>query len=336
MAEPVVDAVELFAGAGGAALGMRRAGVRSLAAIERDPEAVATLVAAGFPGICGDVEDLSLVEGLAPDLIWSSWPCQDWSSSGRQLGTRGDRNGWPATANHLDFLGPRWFVGENVVGLTMHDGQCLPDCLGPEDCPVAYLDRVILADLRRLFDWADYRILDAVDHGVPQHRQRLIVVAGPAPGIAWPKPTHGRATSQNDLFGRELMTWKTLQDRSWDRLTRCACCEDWLCLVCQDHAGGCVCPPPSEWPEVPSFAVTSADCQGLGSRRVRDAWERITGRRSLSRAEALAAQDFPPDYPVNASSTPSWWRQIGNAVPPALARVVVEAVTAADASLRAD
>ena len=75
--------VDLFAGAGGASLGLRDAGYEHLACIEWDEDAAATLDLAGFPAIHGDVRDLRLVRDLKPDLVWSSFPCQDWSTAGR-------------------------------------------------------------------------------------------------------------------------------------------------------------------------------------------------------------------------------------------------------------
>jgi DNA (cytosine-5)-methyltransferase 1 len=206
-----VRSVDLFAGAGGASLGLRDAGYEHLACIEWDEDAAATLDLAGFPAIHGDVRDLRLVRDLKPDLVWSSFPCQDWSTAGRRQGPDGDRNGWPWTIDAIDAMKPRWFIAENVTGLTQHKGACDPTCLGPEVCPAAYLDLVILEQLRSRFSFVETRLLNASDYGVPQHRRRIIIVAGPA-RITWPAPTHGKPTDQIDLFGRQLRPWKTVRD----------------------------------------------------------------------------------------------------------------------------
>lgn len=192
-------ALVLFAGAGGACLGLRDAGIEHALSVEWDDDAASTSRAAGFPCVTGDVRDLSLYDDVGSvDLLWSSFPCQDFSSAGSRKGAKGDRNGWPWTVDVLDHLaargdGPRWLLAENVTGLTTHVGEC-PTRDGkpqddPEACPRCYLERVIMPQLRARFTWAEWRILDAADYGVPQRRRRVIIAAGPHP-IAWPEATH--------------------------------------------------------------------------------------------------------------------------------------------------
>ena len=206
-----MNCVELFAGAGGAALGLEAAGISHLACIEYDADACATLRAAGLPCVEGDVRDpdLYLPEWVGCDLLWSSFPCQAWSTAGKREGAGDERNGWPWTVDAIDCLEPEWFAAENVTGLLTHRGGCASRCLGPEDCPRAYFDNVILSQLRERFAWVGFRVLNASSFGVPQHRRRVIIVAGPH-AIEWPEPTHGKPTGQCDLFGRGLLPWATV------------------------------------------------------------------------------------------------------------------------------
>ena len=313
-----VRAVELFAGAGGAALGLHAAGIEHLRCIEWDKDAAATLAAAGFPTVCGDVRDLSLYAGLDPDLIWSSFPCQCWSSaSPDRLGPKDtERNGWPWTMDAIDAMSPRWFVAENVTGLTQHRGECAGGCVGPELCPRAYLDRVILAQLRERFPSVACRVLNSSSYGVPQHRRRLIIVAGKH-AIDWPAPTHGKPTGQGDLFGRKLLPWRTVRDaltitsgRVIGGGTRGHGMAEWKPRDCTDEPGPCVNAMQG------STAGIYVEDEGNAQR--------------LATAQELAAlQDFPPDHPWQGNKQ-SQYRQVGNAVPPTLARVVVEAVIKAD------
>lgn len=205
--------LELFAGAGGAALGIENAGGEHLACVEWDEDACATMDAAGLPSVLGDVRDLSLYEGMAPDLLWSSFPCQAWSTAGKRKGAQDDRNGWPATIEAVDFTGPTWFVGENVVGLTNHKGACKQGkcCIGSPLCPNAYFNKVILGGLRKRFAWVDWRILDSASYGVPQKRRRVFILAGPH-AVEFPEPTHGDPKKiQADLFAPKLKPWGTVR-----------------------------------------------------------------------------------------------------------------------------
>ena len=205
--------LELFAGAGGAALGLENAGCEHLACVELDEDACATLEAAGLPAVHGDVRDLSLYVGLQADLLWSSFPCQAWSTAGKRKGADDDRNGWPWTIKAIDFVEPIWFVGENVVGLTNHKGACNRGrkCIGKKKCPAAYFHEVILSDLERRFDWVGWTVLNSSSFGVPQHRRRVFIVAGPHP-IKWPEPTHGKPDNQVSLFGDSVLPWVSVRD----------------------------------------------------------------------------------------------------------------------------
>jgi DNA (cytosine-5)-methyltransferase 1 len=197
-----VRCLELFAGAGGAALGLERAGIHHAALVEWQPSACATLRAAGLsPVVEGDVRDLDAIEAVAGrdvDLVWSSFPCQAWSTAGRRKGANDVRNGWPWTVAAVDRFRPRWFLGENVTGLLCHKGGCtyrggqegLFAAADPNACPGCYLERVILPDLRARFACSGWWVIDAADHGTPQHRRRVILWAGPVEPER-PRETHG-------------------------------------------------------------------------------------------------------------------------------------------------
>lgn len=352
--------VELFAGAGGAALGLSSSGFEHLACLEWDEHACATLRAAGLPVVEGDVRDPALYDPAwrGCDLLWSSFPCQAWSSAGARRGAEDDRNGWPWTVEAIDRLRPRWFAFENVTGLRQHKGGCENGCLGPERCPLAYFDLVILRQLRERFSWVGFRVLNASDFGVPQHRRRIVLVAGPRP-IEWPEPTHGKPTAQRDLFGRSLAPWKTIRDalgvegqviggganprapgESEKRNYRDISEEPstTIAAVQIGNAGPWVVDGREPWRlDEPSLTVTTTEAKGTrgesmnrdlgngkrsgGPDRACDAFWLATGRRRLSVLECALLQDFPPDHPFQGPKG-SQYRQVGNAVPPTLARVV--------------
>ena len=184
--------IELFAGAGGAALGLHRAGVCHDAHVEMDPSACDTLRALDIgPVLEGDVRavDWTPYAGRC-DLLWASPPCQAWSQAGKRKGAEDERNGWPWTWAAVDAIKPTWLICENVPGLLSHRADCLRrDVL---TCPGCYWIDVILPEARRRFAYVDARTLDAADFGAPQRRHRVFLVCGPE-RYAWPRPTHSAA-----------------------------------------------------------------------------------------------------------------------------------------------
>ena len=344
-----MKAIELFAGAGGAALGLEAAGVHHLALCEWDADACATLRAAGLgPVVEGDVRDLDAIassvflsesdawrragdllldssldgeewclerEALAMDLweksrrldlLWSSWPCTPWTVSGRRKGLEERRgHGWKSTVAALDRFRPRWFLGENVRGLLHHSKEGHPD---PSKCPRCYLDAVILAQLRERFDYCGVFELRASNFGVPQARRRLFVWAGPRP-ITPPRATHGIG-----MFGKPVVTMVDALGIS-------------LCFTTGNHRDGRPIRP-VKGPSPPVLASMWRD---------RTPWKRAgtpfvhdPQPRRLTVKECATLQGLPDGYPLQGHSMETLYKQVGNAVPPKLAQVVVEAVLEAD------
>ena len=295
--------LELFAGAGGAALGLERAGFEHAALCEWAPDACATLRAAGLgPVVEGDVRDLDAIEAVAGprvDVLWSSFPCQAFSTAGKRLGASDERNGWPWTVDAIDRFKPEWVACENVRGLLSHSGE---HCGDPQKCPGCYFHGVILPELRERFAHVGYWVLDAADYGVPQHRCRVIIWAGPHP-IAAPSPTHCRPEdiAQGDLFGRSLKPWASMREA--------------LGLVESDAGDFAFASGFAGMGAPTSITKPSPTVSGAATIYL------LTGRRRLTPEECAILQDFPPNHPWQGNKT-STYRQIGNAVPPRLAEVV--------------
>ncbi len=320
--------VELFAGAGGAALGLEAAGIHHAALCEWDPDACATLRAAGLgPVVEGDVRDLDAIEAVAGPgpipLLWASPPCQVFSTAGKRRGAADDRDGVPWTIDAIDRFRPRWFLGENVRGLLCHSSEGHPD---PMRCPRCYLDGVIMPQLEERFGYAGWFLLDAADLGVPQHRRRIIIWAGPAP-LRAPASTHG-PPGQGDLF-RRVKPWVTMGEAlglgpfTWEAARN------------------------NQYILAPAPTVTVSEDKGTratkasgyqfnhGPDRASDALFAATGRRRLTVAECCILQSLPPTHPLRGIKR-SKYAQVGNAVPPPMAQAVAEVLLAADASLTGD
>lgn len=204
--------LDLFCGAGGVACGLDAVGADHVG-IEWHELAAAIARAAGHRVVVGDVRDTGMLDdavrqlGGAPDLVWASPPCQAWSSAGRRLGAQDERNGWPWTLDALDHLGHPPLVAENVVGMLHHSGE---HCGDPERCARCYFDRVLIPALQDRYPVVKWRVMDAADVGVPQHRRRVIIQAR-HDAVRWPALTHGDPSSMFVAAGvRER--WRTVRD----------------------------------------------------------------------------------------------------------------------------
>lgn len=192
-------AISLFSGAGGLDLGAEQAGYLVAAAVERDRDAAHTMEK-NFASLAAPVVRADILEvptrrmcdaaGLRgrdrPDLLIGGPPCTPFSKSGfwlewKRAGLDPDASLLQAYTRVLAEARPRAFVLENVYALTYNNRASRP----------AY-ERLL-----REIDDAGYiwraKVLNAADYGVPQARPRLFVVGVPKgsrrPEI--PEPTHG-------------------------------------------------------------------------------------------------------------------------------------------------
>lgn len=347
--------IELFAGAGGAALGLELAGIHHAALVEWDASACQTLRAAGLgPVVEGDVRDLDAIEAVAGrdvDLVWSSFPCQAWSMAGKREGANDARNGWPWSMDAVDRFRPRWFLGENVTGLRCHRGGCtyrggqegLFAKADPTACPGCYFERVIMPDLRRRFPCAGYWEIDAASVGIPQHRRRIFLWAGPVEPKR-PRETHGpgRAlpwVSMGEALG--LGGFETHSQRSPETAKGG---NRWIpgdepsatiSAISAPHIRAIGAGNP--YLDRPSPTVSAVgECKGSGPggspekmQRASDALYLGTGRRRLTVAECARLQGFPDDHPWQGTQSRRYM-QVGNSVVPFVAEIVGRAIIEAD------
>ena len=159
--------LELFAGAGGLAIGMEQAGLKCVALNEIDHWACETLREnrPNWNVMEGDIRNLSFshLNGKV-DVVTGGFPCQAFSYAGKKLGLQDARGTlFYEFARAVQETSPSICIGENVRGLLNHDGgRTLKGMVSILD-EIGY--RVI-----------EPRVLKAVFHNVPQKRERLIVV----------------------------------------------------------------------------------------------------------------------------------------------------------------
>ena len=167
--------VDLFCGAGGASLGFQQSGFRCVGAIDSDAAAIRTCQLnfqnQALRNVITESTDLTRA-----DVIVGGPPCQGFSSAGLRR-TEDTRNSLVRIFSELVARHkPRAFVFENVEGfLTAGKGERVFDLLGP----------LTQAGYR-----IHLRKINAANYGVPQHRKRVIAIGGLGWDPVFPEPTH--------------------------------------------------------------------------------------------------------------------------------------------------
>lgn len=152
----------LFSGGGLADVGLKRAGLTLLWAVEYDPQIAAVYAANHGPHvITGDVRAVDFAALERPWLLWASPPCPSFSVAKTGRGeTATDLEVAGAVVRAIETLRPAAFILENVRGYAESKSY-----------------RLIRAALDRLDYWSDAEVVNSADHGTPQTRERLILRA---------------------------------------------------------------------------------------------------------------------------------------------------------------
>jgi DNA (cytosine-5)-methyltransferase 1 len=143
----------LFAGIGGFSLGLGWAGIETVALCEIDKKCQLVLKK-HWPDvrIYSDIKQLTYEklkgDGIETiDIISGGFPCQPFSSAGKQRGSEDDRHLWPEMFRIIEEIRPTWVIGENVIGIvTMELDKALSDLEGigysttPLDIPACAVD----------------------------------------------------------------------------------------------------------------------------------------------------------------------------------------------------
>lgn len=333
--------ISLFSGAMGLDIGLMQAGIDIRIGQDFNVPCIQTMQANGHNGIAGDIQQITSEEILQkagmkvgePFLICGGPPCQPFSTAGKRLGINDPRGSlFKEFVRMIDEIRPRFFVMENVKGIM---SSPLKDANG-ENTNKKVLD-VILEEFRRLNYKTVYGVVDAVNYGVPQFRERFVLIGSrDDEDIFLPAPTHFRI-HQNPVY-----RWVTLGDTIKDLENvegECASFSDsrlkFLRMV----------PEGGNWKDLPGDvlqeAMGGAYTSGGGKvgfyRRLSYAQPsptvvtspvqkatmmcHPTKDRPLSVAEYARIQQFPDDW-IFMGTTVDKYRQIGNAVPVGLARAI--------------
>jgi len=347
-----VTAVDLFSGAGGMSLGAHWAGIKIISAVDSDPWAAATYKA-NFPKSkfleCDirDVKGDALAQNQEIDVVFGGPPCQGFSTSNQRTRNSSNQNNWL----FLEFiritseLAPKYVVFENVRGLKETESG-------------KFFDEVLTAFSSLGYDVA-YWLLNASDYSVPQNRERIFIIATktrlpiePQPTTSGKKVTVKLAISDLPFLenGASVCERSYRHNRlnSYTRLMRSNSntCRNNLTsksseLILQRYQHV---PPGGNWEDIPSplmhnYKDRSRCHSGVYHRLRADRVSTVVGNfrknmlihptedRGLSVREAARLQSFPDSF-VFQGSIGFQQQQVGNAVPPLLAKSVFESISA--------
>ena len=313
--------LELFAGAGGLALGMHFAGFRHILLNEIDAMASETLRInrPDWNVLEGDVHkiDFTPLRGLV-DFVSGGFPCQAFSYAGKKGGlsdTRGTL--FFELARAVKEIRPKVFMGENVKGLLSHD-----------DGRTLEIIRNAIAELG--YTLVEPRVLKAVMYQVPQKRERLILVAirndiAPYVEFHWPAPYKRIMTLRDAFFKGKLYKkdvpaseGQTYPEKKRRVLSMVPEGGDWRDLpedVAKDFmgasfylGGGKTGMARRLSMDEPSLTLTCAPAQKQTERC------HPTETRPLTVREYARIQTFPDEW-MFAGTVSDQYKQIGNAVP---------------------
>ncbi|MCI5839336.1 MAG: DNA cytosine methyltransferase [Peptoniphilaceae bacterium] len=313
-----VRGIELFAGAGGLALGLEKAGIEELAFVEFDKYACATLRKnrPNWNVIEDDIKNVDFTEYKGKvEVVSGGAPCQAFSYAGKGLGF-GDTRGtlFEQFARAVNEIKPKIFLFENVKGMLSHDkGRTF---------------KTIKHVFESLGYEIQYDILNAAYYGVAQKRQRLIVI-----GIKndlkskiyfeYPEPEEKMMPLKNALKNVPKSPYQPYSDnkkRVMELVPAGGCWVDLPEEVAKDYMGKSYYSSGGRrgiarrisWDE-PSLTLTTSPSQKQTERCHPDETRPFTVR------EYARIQSFPDEWSFEGSLSEQY-KQIGNAVPVELAR----------------
>jgi DNA (cytosine-5)-methyltransferase 1 len=342
--------IDLFSGAGGMSLGAQWAGVRLFLAVESDPFAAGTFKV-NHPDVqilCKPIQSVDAIvipEELRPLVVFGGPPCQGFSTSNQRTRSLQNPGNWlfREYMRIVRMVRPEWVVFENVTGMaTTESGTFL---------------RAILADFAEAGYSASHFVLNAAEFGIPQRRSRLFVVASlEGRTITTPKAATDVRTSVRDAIGdlpvlrngayTDELPYRTDSSSAYARLLR----KD--LTKCKNHIVSLNAPMIVErfkhvpqggnWADIPARLMKNYQdrtrCHtGIYHRLRYDEPSVVIGNyrknmlihptqtRGLSVREAARLQSFPDDF-VFTGSIGFQQQQVGNAVPPLLAKAVFDAI----------
>jgi len=226
------------------------------------------------------------------DVLIGGFPCQDVSVNGKRVGVNGKRTGlYKAMIEGIRRVKPKVFVAENVKGLLMKDGGASI--------------RQVISDFEELGYKVSYQLHDAANFGVPQTRERVIIIGLLDNHREFVHPSPDRTkeswvTAKAAIADLESLEESPEFSHVWSRANRSG--EQGNRRLVADR---------------PGYTIR-AECHG-------NIQYHYSLKRRISMREAARIQSFPDSFIFDARLRETE-RQVGNAVPPVLAWHVARAV----------
>lgn len=341
--------IDVFSGPGGMSLGASMAGINVRLAVEKDPYAAETYLKnhKSTTVIVDDIKninDFRFNKGHEQIILFGGPPCQGYSNSNQKTRSKENPKNWlfKEFIRCAKLIKPDWIVMENVKGLANFDKGFFLDS--------------ICKDLNSIGYTVNVKILNAANFGVPQKRERLFII-GSLHGVAcdFPHPICDKyVTIADAIFDLPSLLNGDMQDvldykpttSPYAKLMRGKNKRAFQNFVTKNSAliierykhipqGG-------NWKNIPAELMSNyTDCSrchhGIYRRLKEDEPSTIIGNfrknmlihpkedRGLSIREAARLQSFPDDY-MFLGPLISQQQQVGDAVPPLLAKAIFKKI----------
>ncbi|MFI3307956.1 MAG: DNA cytosine methyltransferase [Mycoplasmatota bacterium] len=284
--------IDLFAGIGGIRRPFQKLGGECVFSSEIDKFSIATYEANWGEKPSGDITKIDAKDIPSFDILLAGFPCQAFSMAGKRQGfndTRGTM--FFEVERILEEHKPQCFMLENVKGLLSHDkGNTFKTMIDILENKLKY----------KIY----YEVLNAKDFGVPQNRQRIIIVGFLNHNVKFnfPKPT-GEKTKLGNILEEKVDDKYTISDRLWASHQRRK----------EEHRAK------GNGFGYSIFDENSEYTSTISARYYKDGSEILVAQkyknpRKLTPREAARLQGFPDDFKLVVSDL-QCYKQFGNSVP---------------------
>lgn len=253
------------------------------------------------PVFCGDIVELSQGEFPKADVVLGGFPCQDFSLAGKRQGLNVERG--KLYLNMIEVIKkvqPKIFLAENVKGLlTWENGLAI---------------KTITKDFAQLGYSVEYKLLNTADYGVPQKRERVIIIGvkkGLNLSFHYPLATH---SNSNDNLAKWITAEQALSDLENDTIHFAMKNSGYSkAKFLKGKQGNTAIKADQPAPTMRAEHHGNIEYHYKLPRR-------------LSAREVARLQTFPDNFEFLKSTTDAY-RQIGNAVPPVFAWHFAKAIS---------